>query len=70
MCHNSCHDLQYGLQVVLNFYRSYLKVSQRISSDHEAAQVQFLAHQYVTFKARIPYEHEKIAERCMRRIRE
>ena len=69
----SGNDLQYGLQVILNFYRSYLKVTQRISSDHEAvfiAQIQYLAHQYVIFKARIPYEHEKVAERCMRRVRE
>ena len=65
--------VQNGLLTIINFYRSHLKVVQMVSSDHEAVFLsceQFLNSHGIKYRARIPGEHEVIAERGMRRVRE
>lgn len=59
----------------INRYRSNLKVVSVISSDHEnvlkSKDLQnFLAQRNIKIALRIPGEHEKVAERCMRMIGE
>ena len=65
--------VQNGLLTIINFYRSHLKVGQMVSSDHEAVFLiyeQFLNSHGIKYRARFPGEHEVIAERGMRRVRE
>lgn len=59
----------------INRYKSNLKVVQVISSDHENVlkskdMQNFLAQRNIKIALRIPGEHEKVAERAMRMVRE
>ena len=66
-------NLQSALESLINFYRSNLKVVRMVSSDHEAVikyTETFLNGMSVKLALRIPYEHEKTAERYVRMVRE
>ena len=66
-------SLQKGFEQLINFYRSNLKVVRMISSDHEVvikSSEVYLNGLSVKLALRIPYEHEKTAERYVRMIRE
>ena len=58
---------------IINAYRANLKVVRMISSDHEATLKScesYLNEKGVKIALRIPYEHEKVAERSVRMLRE
>jgi hypothetical protein len=66
-------DLTAGFLSLLNAYRACLKTTQFISADHEKvfkSSEEFLGSQGVQLLLRIPGEHERVAERGMRRVRE
>ena len=66
-------DLVEAFIQVINAYKSYLKVVRQVSCDHEsvlrACETELNRHG-VKMSFRIPGEHEKIAERSMRVVRE
>jgi hypothetical protein len=66
-------DVLEAFETVINAYKSYLKVVRYISCDHEGV-LKSLESQLnklgVRLKIRLPYEHEKRAERAMRVVRE
>ena len=66
-------DVLEAFESVINAYKSYLKVVRYISCDHEGV-LKSLESQLnklgVRLKIRLPYEHEKRAERAMRVVRE
>jgi len=66
----SCCD---ALETIIHSYRSHLKVVQMVSCDSERSLIAcetFLNGLGVKLALRIPYEHEKIAERHIRILRE
>jgi hypothetical protein len=69
----STENIQQAYETLINAYKANLKVVRMISSDHEATLKScesFLGSKGVKIALRIPYEHEKIAERSVRMIRE
>ena len=66
-------NLEKGFEQLINFYRSNLKVVRMISTDHEEVIKScetFINGMSVKLALRIPYEHEKTAERYIRVVRE
>ena len=68
-------DVNKAIDAIVNRYQSSLKVVSVISCDAEAvlksqATTNHLARKGIKLAPRIPYEHEKIAERSMRILRE
>jgi hypothetical protein len=73
MASKSKENVQKAYDQLINAYKANLKVVRMISSDHEATLKScesFLGQKGVKIALRIPYEHEKIAERSVRMIRE
>ena len=69
----SKENVQIAYEKIINAYRANLKVVRMISSDHEATLKScesFLNEKGVIIALRIPYEHEKVAERSVRMLRE
>ena len=66
-------DVLDAFDTVINAYKSYLKVVRFISCDHESVLKSLeseLNKRGVRMRIRLPYEHEKKAERAMRVVRE
>jgi hypothetical protein len=66
-------DVEKALETLINAFMSYRKSTRLISCDHEnvlLAQASYLNKRGIKINSRIPGEHEKIAERSMRVIRE
>jgi hypothetical protein len=66
-------DVLEAFDAVFNAYKSYLKVVRYISCDHESVLRSIeseLNSRGVRMRVRLPYEHEKRAERAMRVVRE
>ena len=73
MASKSKENVQKAYDQLINAYKANLKVVRMISSDHEATLKScesYLGSRDVKISLRIPYEHEKIAERSVRMIRE
>jgi len=69
----SKQHVQEAYEQLINAYKSNLKVVRMISSDHESTLKScqtYLNGLGVTIALRIPYEHEKVAERSVRMVRE
>ena len=66
-------DVLEAFDTVINAYKSYLKVVRYVSCDHESVLKSLepeLNKRGIRMRIRIPYEHEKRAERAMRVVRE
>jgi len=73
MASKTSENVKKAYEQLLNAYKGNLKVVRMISSDHETTLKScesFLGEKGVKIALRIPYEHEKIAERSVRMVRE
>ena len=73
MASKTSENVKKAYEQLINSYKGNLKVVRMISSDHEATLKScesFLGEKGEKIALRIPYEHEKIAERSVRMIRE